>query len=59
MAEKYTIFTIYELENGWLVKEEPRQDPHNVDEPEYISTFFPNLKDACNHIIKKGAYIKK
>lgn len=42
---KYKDFIIYEIENGWILKTVPRDDPSEPNQIEFISTYCKTTED--------------
>lgn len=43
MIDKYREITIYEVENGWIFKTLPSENPNNVNQVAYISTYCKDI----------------
>lgn len=42
---KYREFVIYEIENGWILRTVPKDDPTKIDQPDFISKYCKDEKD--------------
>ena len=59
MIDKYSIISIYQIDNGWVVKVEEPECPNLVNQVSYISTFFKTLEEVADYILKLGKEEKK
>jgi hypothetical protein len=50
MIDKYRELTIFEVENGWVLKAEHLGNQKNNEPDSYTSTFYPNNKSLLEGI---------
>lgn len=56
--ERYLVFEVFELENGWLLKINYPSKPHNFDATSYKSFYHPSIKSLTKQM-ESEAYKNK
>jgi hypothetical protein len=53
-SDKYRIFEVFEIEDGWILKRHIPLDPTQVNQPDYETFFFKNIKSLAERLIEFG-----
>jgi len=50
MIDKYIEITIFEVENGWILKTSPPEKPNEVNQVAYLSTYCEDVDSLVKKV---------
>lgn len=53
MYDKYKEITIFEIENGYILKTTNATNPKNINDPQYESIYYPDKEKLTKGIMER------